>query len=265
MNSHIQLPKSVLNQFKSQDGKVWYLDLVQNKIGLSPAKNLGAENDYYSEVAEAVLNRLVETPLGKLRSTINNEIENDVGYITLVNDAEDTFKNYIIASIARSKMMLDVFRKRSITAIAASEQENHDDPVLLSLREGSGLREKYKTWEMGVIENETSLGFVVPRNCFFTAGIFKSPHFITPLTPKLALALIDSNSHPESKKYIHTITYINDEDTIKQLNENALHQEYITNKCFVAGNERTELERLKQILDENRNTYEQEWEELQRI
>ena len=265
MDSHVQIPKCVLKQFKSQDGKVWHLDLAQGNIGLSAAAKLGTEEDYYSKDVEDILCTIVETPLGKLRSIISLEVVKDGDSITLHNTAEKTLKNYIIASIARSKMMLDVFCHRSLTAIATADRENHNDPVRLSLRDGSSMHKLFGTWEMGVLVNESHLGFVVPRNCFYIAGVFKSPHFVAPITPNLSLVLIDSNSRPESKKYIHTITYVNDEDIIKQLNENALHQEYITNKCFIAGIERTELERLKQVLEANRSTYEKEWEELQRI
>ena len=41
INSHIQLPKAILKQFKEKTGRVFYLNLDCNEIGLAGVSVLG--------------------------------------------------------------------------------------------------------------------------------------------------------------------------------------------------------------------------------
>lgn len=43
INSHIQLPKAILKQFKEKTGRVFYLNLDCNEIGLAGVSVLGTE------------------------------------------------------------------------------------------------------------------------------------------------------------------------------------------------------------------------------
>ena len=69
INSHIQLPNSILKYFRDEsdsEKKVWYLDISSGSIMKAASNKIGTSKGYYSDFGENFWNRTVEDSLAKL-------------------------------------------------------------------------------------------------------------------------------------------------------------------------------------------------------
>ena len=193
MESHIQLPNGILKYFRSDapgtSGRVFYLNLESGNIGLSGSCRLGTEAGYYSEEIETYLNEKIETPFTTLAAKVRSFIDEDGDTLTLALADEETCKNYVAASMARSKPALDSLMTNSVTAQFSSEQANHDDLVFISTQPGM-LSSILKAYKMLVVVNRTERQFVVPRNCFYEVQSKGSSCIVIPISSGCVLELV---------------------------------------------------------------------------
>lgn len=257
MDSHIQLPNGVLKHFRSNEleasGRVIYLDLNDGSIHLSGSKRLGTETGYYSKEIESYLNKEIETPFTSLAAKVRSFAENDLDALVLDVTVEETFKRYIVAAMARSKLALDSLLSSSKTAQHVSMQENHDDLVFISTRSNNGIIPLLETHKMLVLINKTDRQFVVPRNCFYTIQSNGCSCIVAPISPICALELVPENFTGNSIDGEECrLGYIDDPNIISEMNKQALRYEYSFNQTFVASASHFELEELKTYLESNR-------------
>ena len=77
INSHIQLPNSILKYFRDEsdsEKKVWYLDISSGSIMKAASNKIGTSKGYYSDFGENFWNRTVEDSLAKLNHMETLEI-----------------------------------------------------------------------------------------------------------------------------------------------------------------------------------------------
>jgi len=256
MDSHIQLPNGILKHFRSgapeASGRVFYLDLNTSYIGLSGSGRLGTEAGYYSEEIETYLNEKIETPFTTLAAKVRAFIHENREALTLDSIDEEICKNYVAASMARSKPALDSLMTNSVTAQFMGEQANHDDLVFVSTQPGM-LSSVLKAYKMLVIVNRTARHFVVPRNCFYEVQSKGSSCIVVPISPGCVLELVppDYSGNIVNGEECR-LGYIDDPDIVCEMNRRALRYEYAFNQTFVASASRFELEQLKAYLEANR-------------
>ena len=103
---------------------------------------------------------------------------------------------------------------------------------------------------VNIIINKTEASFVIPRNCFYgkKSTIPEKLHYILPITPKVAIILMPSEEikEYETENGTRDYLYIDDENTVRAMNELALNIELVTNNRFIVG-QRSELKRIRKI------------------
>lgn len=131
------------------------------------------------------------------------------------------------------------------------------DDLLVDL--SLGVFEKFKynldTLSWGIFDNQTSVGFILPRNCFYVVRAVKIPIIAMPIAPKVCLGLFDEEyckKYPAFTK--ERIVSIQDNETVIDMNSKALQYEMVINGKFaVASN----IEDLKDAWDRNKDKKEQ--------
>lgn len=256
INSHVQLPRFILNNFKCVDGKVQYLDLKSEELRIRsyPAQKLGTEYGYYSEAVEAFLCQNFERPFSEVVRIIVSFLNSNEETIELPLTIEDDFKKYVTSSFVRSNKAANVFATHSVTAQLLPPQSNHDALVYWSLEKCLGIMPDIKNYSMVVVENKTDIEFAVTRNCIYNVEVNKAKHIVAPVAPRCAFVLIPPGS--VYKQNEHCIGNICDAEEVKQMNTMALIYEYAYNKCFIAHRDSDELNRLREYLNSYRNEIE---------
>lgn len=247
MNSHVQVPRLVLRHF-AVEGKVPYLDFKTLEIRTQSAKTLGTEEDYYSENVEGELSKNVESRFGYLANRLIAEKKKGNSIFELSPEEENVCKKYISASGYRSDKTFADMLKYSLTAELETDQANRDAHIHFALRQNEGVFPHFEDFRATVLYNETDCLWVVPRNGFYAIYSQSLLCYVAPFCPTGAVALI-----PE------TLLSCNIVDTrveAQRMNEYAVEMEYGYNCAFVAGVDKTELERLKTYVKTNRDRLE---------
>ncbi|MCK4812556.1 MAG: DUF4238 domain-containing protein [Candidatus Marinimicrobia bacterium] len=246
MNSHVQIPKSILRNFaykSKKDGYVVdYLDLHNNSIKTERIKKLDTIENYYSKDCEDFLSTTIEGPFGEISKKIREFGKGKIDPLTLSEREKHAILDFFNFTLKRSKIALEEANKASLTsAISPITQEE----ILMLSR-----ARFFKEYFVNIIVNRTEIDFVIPRNCFYDKKA-KSPekrHYILPFAHKVAIILLpneESKDYDSENKH-RDYFYIDNENIMKKLNEFALHTEVGTNNEFVVGNI-NELNRLKEI------------------
>lgn len=256
MNSHIQLPKQILNQFRDEtrsDKKVCYLDIPTGEIFYKSAGLLGTAPNYFSRRGEHFWDRTVESSLGVLTKKVRMFCSGESDILNLTQNDIFLTKRYIKAAAVRSGIAHDSMMKNSFTAQFCSDQENHDDLSAFGMKSVGMFDYLLEELSFTIMVNKTERSLVVPRNCFYTLPFGGKSAIVAPISPKAALFLL-------SAEVLNVIgegyAVIDDSNQIAQMNLRALVDEYIYNGAFVASNCKSELLPLQQYLGENRRELE---------
>ncbi|MCF7831996.1 MAG: DUF4238 domain-containing protein [Candidatus Marinimicrobia bacterium] len=247
MKSHVQIPKSILKNFAYKSGKdglvVDYLDLSCNEIKTEKINKLDTIEGYYSEEFDKRMGEKYETPFGDISKRIRDFNKNKLDKLSLSERETKTILDFYNNIFFRGKFALEKANKYSLTSVVRPIEQ--EELIILT-------RENLFTgnW-VNIIRNKTNIDFVIPRNCFYVkkSKSAKKPHYILPITPKSAIILIPKEEIEEFETTKGTRDHysVDDENTIKTLNEFALEIEKGTNNMFVVGN-KLELSRLKKLL-----------------
>lgn len=252
VNSHVQLPKSILKRFKESTGRVFYLDVEMKKIGLCGIKKLGVQYGYYSNAAEDFFNKQIESPLAILCDKIQNFINEDLNCLKLPIETEALLKKYIMTSMARSESAKKMVFKKSVTAKFFKEQDNNDALAYISYENVFDDKNIIKDYLFGLYINCSDRQFVVPRNCYYAIKDTSITCIVAPVSPNIALGLFPPEYLVNNRDFLeYRIRVINDNDTLDYMNKQALQFEYVLNKKFVAAERKEELIQLKGFLDDH--------------
>ncbi len=223
MDSHVQMPKSILKSFEDSKHFLYYVDLSEQdqSIKQGHAKSLNAEKDYYSQSTENYLNQTIETHLYDLRMFIANT---NNSLCTIPQDIIDKGFIYLFSLLARSKSLLKNFDFLTPDSFVQTT-------IPLSIHKQL-LRD---THSMSIAKNDTKNTWVLP-----TGGIIQinRTDFICPLSPSDALYFYNS----EVAKSIH----VSDDETIERINLNAFRTEYNNDRRYIVSPNRNQLEDLLQ-------------------
>lgn len=255
VKSHIQVPRTVLKHFQYKvNGKVYYLDLINNKIHSKGIGNLGTVSGYFSNEMEEYLSGEIEKPLGDLinRILITIPKRGKSIYINLP-DSDRTVKKYISALLYRSKLADDELVKTSLVAHLFPDQYRHDSSVKISTGLNDGILPEFNNYTFGILINHSSVHFVIPRNGVYTFPSKNYDCYAAPISPKCSLLLVPKEypmKAPDgSSTRIGTIT--SNED-INGMNIEALKMEIVFKGSFVAADRREELQQLQKYREDNK-------------
>ena len=237
MQSHIQMPRLVLNNFTDQNHRLHYYDCENGRYGKCYPKSFYTEQDYYSEEVEELLNKEIESKLGKLVKFVK---DTDFKNGTCVPvEFDDISRNYVISLMARLPILLDRINKKSVFFQFLPPKDGHDYAVV----EGYNMVKNQRVFaESGValIDNVTSEEFILPAGGIIQVG----NSLICPITPYKAIMLELSNDIEDDQKI--KIYLAEKKESIREINLAALEQETNRNKKYVVS---TSKELLKTIVE----------------
>ncbi len=247
MNSHVQIPKSILKNFaykSKKDGLVVdYLDLVDNTIKTEKIRILDTKKDYYSEEFDKTMGKIFETPFGDISKKIRDfamKKNSNISFSEKETKAVLYFCNNIFL---RGEYALNKANEFSYTSII--------QPISQEELIGSTRANLFRGNWLNIIVNKTKTGFIIPRNCIYVKKS-ETPnklYYIFPLSPWVAMILMPEEEaiSMETEKGSREYFYIDDESLVKILNNIALKIETGTNNKFIVG-DKVELQRLKEQL-----------------
>jgi hypothetical protein len=247
MNSHVQIPKSILRnhsyQYKNRGDVVDYLNLKNNRIyKRKRIRELGAIEGYYSDEFKKYLSDNIETPFGEISKRIREFSNNKVQNLSFGEKESKIVLEFFNNIFLRSELTLKTTNQYSSSAII--NPFSHEE--LLRLSRQNFFKENW----INIIINKIDKRFVIPRNCFYAkkSNTHNKFHYILPFTPQVAIILLPKEeiSEYETEKGKIDYLYIDDEKTIENMNELALSIELNTNNKFIVG-EVNELKRLRKI------------------
>lgn len=243
IHSHIQIPAGILKYFcdnTSPEKKVWALDTGSGEIIQRSYRRLGTQVGYYALETEHFWNEAVENSITELNSRVRAFCEGEAASVTVTPEDLETVKRFIKASMLRSGLTYDTFRKNSVTAFLFSDQENRDALARFGMSARSGDIHALNGFRLSVLVNRSSRHMVVPRNCFYWISSRQRLVIVIPISPKGALLLVPDDYPGSPEEY----GILQKSEDIEWINIAALHAEYQQNKAtgsFVAADRKDEL------------------------
>ena len=220
MNSHIQMPRTILKRFEDSNCFLYYICFQDSVLSVKKghAKTLNTQEGYYSEETEELLSKEVERHLDK---TIKHFENIDGETCTIPSDVEQHAFLYLYSLLARSSYFMESYSNTPRDCILKTLFEK--DKIIVFLK---------KTHRVSFIKNVSDAPFVLP-----TGGIFQmNTDLVCPLTPNTALHFY---SNEEFK-----FSIIKDSDIISKLNLEAFHREYQHDRRYIVSNDRVYLSSL---------------------
>lgn len=192
MNSHIQMPRSILKRFENENHILFYYDVKDGIIKRGHSKSLYQEYGYYSNDTETFLDKYIESPLGKILKYIENTDFSTP--TTTPKNMQDIVMRYIHALIARGPSMISSINQSAIFFRFLSEREQHDCVAIESFRLAQQLG-LFSEYFITFMINETGIPFVLP-----TGGLYAFKNIINcPITPNRAITLVKKESSEASQ------------------------------------------------------------------
>lgn len=240
---HVAIPKCLLEKFSTK-GHVWVYDYSQNKVYCSSCSTTGAETNYYTIKAEAMLNEYESRLASFLTKILNIEKHNEI--TNYINDHHDVIVDFFNFQFQRSKKILKETNKQSRFAkerggISHSELiqiagQMGEKANILSILNG-------KLFALHIVCNDNQ--FFVTNSLGFYAVIDnkKVRYFILPVSNKLAI-IIQTNYDVANPLSHYTLT----KEINKYFNKNCVRTEKeLGNGLIIA---KSELE-LRMVLADN--------------
>lgn len=257
INSHIFIPKSILNRFATIDEKkrkiIKYIDCRDMQIKTSTTSSFNTKLGYYSEQNEKTLSREAECKIGNVIRKIQ-DIDDD----KLINrkDVEYIFK-YLAYQIIRTEYFTKELNKKLGIDIKSSFIKNE---LIKEEMELNTIYNVIKDNDIHVIINNSGTQFVLPINSMYTFNPNSNEYtWILILSPNIAISFMQKGTIKELSKCkdnskLRIIEFRKEqEDIINMFNLRAIGTEYkdCSEMKYVVGLEE-ELNYLLSIIDKNK-------------
>lgn len=245
INSHIQMPESILKNFVNEQQAFYCYDIAEvnehRKIKKSHPKSLNAKKGHYSRRVEQMLHRNVETPLGrKIKYVEDNNFDNP---IDIPSDFRDVMLTYIHSLIVRAPHMYGMIEQHSFLLQDINnltEKDKNDFAVEIGLDEANS-NSPFKDYIVTMIVNKTEIPFLLPIGGMYSYGDF----VCAPISLYKAIALVKQDSKL-CKELIDgelcKVLMVEKEAVLHQMNRFAIQAEVSHNKQYVVSRDKALLE-----------------------
>lgn len=241
VNSHIQMPYSILKNFENERHKLFYYDVKNNIIRFGHARSLYQEYGYYSADTEDFLSKYVEGPFGKIAKFV--ECTNFSAPVQVPANMNDIIMRYIHALIARGPSMLSLIDQNSVFFQFLRQRQRHD----LAVREAFGLAQAsglFSEYLITFMVNSTDLSFVLP-----TGGLYTFKNIINcPITPYRAVTLVKKGSSVASELLdgdTCRVFLANSKEHIMKMNIRAFFEEIHKDSQYIVAPQQKALEEAR--------------------
>jgi hypothetical protein len=241
IDSHIQMPKCILKNFVNKYQSFYYYDVAESKIKLSRPKSLNAQNGYYSDRIERMLQKIVESPLGdKLKYVKENDFSKP---IDIPRGFKDVVMTYIHSLIARAPHMYGTIENHSIflqLLNSFNETDKHDSAVDTVLEKAKN-NSPFKDYIVTMLVNKTEVPFLLPIGGMYSYGDF----ICAPISLNRAFALVKKDSNLCNELIdgeLCKVLMVENKSVLHQMNRFAIQAEVSHNKQYVVSVDKVLLE-----------------------
>ena len=239
INSHIQMPKSILRKFEDDTNHIYYYDVNIGKIDRSTPKSWNTELDYYDENTEKFLNKNIETPFLKVVSFIEKNI--DKLPFSIPDSCFKDIKSYFNALIARSPQLFKEAMDNSDFAKILLDEQSQHILTLFSALEEIEKKDMFGDFSFTFLQNKTEMPFVLPIMGMYSYAKADTGErkIILPITPKIAILMVENkflneHTHADGTKVLYEV---NDTSLVYSYNCYAVkYQQHLKYGSVVANN-----------------------------
>ena len=246
VDSHVQLPKVILKNFRTGDN-LYFLDTNNDEIIRGSARRYNTEFGYYSLFFENYLSNNYESMIEEIINNALKFINEEVQTISF-KSWDNNINKLFFMSTFRSPKQVEEIRKRSLFAKFFTEEDLPEQIAYI----GEEMNENFiKGYRPVPIVNRTEKGIVslksLVANLYIDGGV---EAMVMPLHPKFAVALVPGNYYEHMLKVQGQQTYIlmDKEQEVLKLNRQIYNTAEFHNEDVIGIMD--DLEDLKKIISQ---------------
>ncbi len=226
VNSHIQMPRFLLARFENKYHSFFYYDVKKGFIGSKGhAKSMNTEYGYYPDEIEKLLSDEIEMPFSQVLKFIEF-LDLEKPFFTMTSTDESNIKRFLASLIIRSPLFMDSINKYSVFFQLFSQADQHT----LAISQGIMETEKQKVFDRFRVTftvNKTEKPFILPISGLYTYSLNGYIHVSLPVSPQIAITLIENAGISFIEKEDITQMYlISEEKYVTKLNRFAFREQY---------------------------------------
>lgn len=225
VNSHIQMPRFLLARFENEHHAFFYYDVEKGFIGTNGhAKSMNTEHGYYPDEIEKLLSDEIEKPFSQVLRFIES-LDLEKPFFTMTSTDESNIKQFLVSLMLRSPLFLNGINRNSVFFEFFSPADQHT----LAITQGIMEAEKQKVFDSFRVTftvNKTGKPFILPISGLYTYRLNGYTHISLPVSPQMAITLIENAGIPFIEKEGVTRMYlITEEKYVTELNRFAFREQ----------------------------------------
>lgn len=225
VDSHIQMPRFLLARFENDHHSFFYYDVKKGFIGTNGhAKSMNTEHGYYPDEVEKLLSDEKEKPFSHVLKFIDS-LDLEKPFFTMTHTDESNIKQFLVSLMIRSPLFMDSINKNSVFFQFFSPA----DQRTLAISQGIMEAEKQKVFDhyrVTFTVNKTEKPFILPISGLYSYSLNGYAHVSLPVSPQIAITLVDNAGIPFVEKEGITRLYLIAEDKyVTKLNGFAFRQQ----------------------------------------
>lgn len=217
INSHIQLPNFILQNFRTED-HLYYINTELSKIMRSSAKKYNTSFGFYPISFEKYLSLNYEQEISKIIETVKSLLEGRVQIIVLENLTEIMNKIFLMALVRNPEFVKRV-NEESVAAKVIGGGFNAE--YLMHI--GEKMENNFiKNYTPVLLVNKTNTGFITVKSLISSLKIHRGCEgMIVLLHPKFAIQLFTNEDYERMMKEDGNPSYyvMDDEKTVLSMNK----------------------------------------------
>ena len=244
VNSHIQMPRFLLARFENEHHSLFYYDVKKGFIGTNGrAKSMNTEYGYYPDEIEKLLSDEIEKPFSQVLRFIDS-LDLEKPFFTMTDTDESNVKQFLVSLIIRGPLFVDSINSNSVFSRYLSSA----DQRTLAISQGFTEAKKQGTFDnyhVTFTVNKTAKSFVLPISGLYTYSLNRYVHVGLPVSPQIAITLIENEGIPfVEKEGITRLYLIEEEKYVTELNRFAFREQCKQDYGCIISPSREELEEL---------------------
>lgn len=240
INSHIQMPKTVLKRFE-KNNRFCYYDVCKDIIGTNGhARSLNTEVGYYSAEIENFFRDNIETPLVQMLKFIES-VDMEKYDFSITAEFDAVIKNFAYALIGRSPRIIPGLEKSSKFFPGLPEQLKRDVSAVASTSWAT-YEDFLGEYTTTLVVNKSPKPFVLPTLGIYSVSLWKCAHLIIPINPDTAVALVPKEAKDRILSNNTIMLYkLESEDDINIFNRAAFRTQLHQGYGYVVAQEKQQL------------------------
>ena len=219
------MPRFLLARFENNNHSFFYYDVEKERIVTKGhAKSINTKIGYYPEEIEKYLNDQIEQPFSNIVKFID-ALDLEKPHFLMTTAAENEIKHFMVSLIIRSPLFIKGINNSSVFFQFLSRA----DQRTIAISEGMATAQRQKIFDdfrATLTVNKSPKPFLLPICGIYSYMMNGYNHINLPVSPEIAITLIESAGIPSIKKEgIMGMYQIDQEDQAIQLNGFAFRQQ----------------------------------------